>query len=272
MPVAAVVFDLGNTLWFQAREPELDRLYSLEAGMLVPLVEGWGVAISRDRLARIQQAVWAAAEAHWRDELKRGGQREADIPAIVLQAAAADGLALTPRQARAWWEAAWTSAIEFGCQLYPDAIDTLRELRAMGIEVGINSNRPCTGAMQLPGLYEIGIGEYVDAIVCSGDTGFAKPHRSTFDLVLAQLGTAAAETMMVGDLCRADIAGAKSAGMLAVLKLNGRYDIEPCALPDYVIHDLGELLALPPFAAPAHAAAYAAESLTPHDDENEQRY
>jgi hypothetical protein len=43
-------------------------------------------------------------------------------------------------------------------------------------------------------------------------------------------------------------------------------------LPDYAIHDLGELLALPPFDAPEHAAAYAAESLTPHDDENEQRY
>jgi HAD superfamily hydrolase (TIGR01549 family) len=271
MPIRAVVFDLGNTLWFQAREPDLDRCFELEAALVAPLLERWGIGYDRP-LSRVGREVWPAAEQWFREEARRGGLREADLPAIIRDAAVRHGIALTPEQAVEWWRASWIGVVDLGFQLYPDAIDVLRELRRMGIKVGVNSNRPCTGEMQMPGLREIGVGEYVDTVVCSGDTGYMKPHRSTFDLVLARLGTRAADTMMVGDSCAADITGAKATGMIAVLKLNGRYGVEVCDLPDYVIHDLGELLALPPFGAPEHQAAYAVESLTPHDDENAQRY
>ena len=65
--------------------------------------------------------------------------------------------------------------------------------------------------------------------------------------------------------------GAKAVGMHTVWKLNGRYDLPPCPDADYTIHNLAELLSLPIMPRRANAAA-AAESLTPHDDNNEDRY
>jgi hypothetical protein len=59
--------------------------------------------------------------------------------------------------------------------------------------------------------------------------------------------------------------------MRTVWKLNGRYDVRPCPDADYAIHDLGELLALPLVQRGVRPVA-TAESLTPHEDGNAERY
>jgi hypothetical protein len=59
--------------------------------------------------------------------------------------------------------------------------------------------------------------------------------------------------------------------MTTVWKLNGRYDLPPCPDADYQIHDLAELLALPALGLDARHPAMA-ESLTPHEDGNAERY
>jgi putative hydrolase of the HAD superfamily len=123
--------------------------------------------------------------------------------------------------------------------------------------------------MMMRDLDDVGIAPHVDAGVCSGETGFLKPHPSTFERIMADLGVAPADAVMIGDSPAFDMAGAKAAGMRTVLKLNGRYGLPPCADADHTIHDLGELLALPIFGG---AGPVAAESLTPHDDANEDRY
>jgi putative hydrolase of the HAD superfamily len=125
--------------------------------------------------------------------------------------------------------------------------------------------------MHLPGLRDMGIAPYVDAVVCSGDTGYAKPHRSTFELVLDRLGVVSHEALMVGDTAAADMVGAKAVGMRTVWKLNGRYDQPPCPEADYAIHDLAELLALPLFERGPRPLV-PTESLTPHEDGNAERY
>jgi hypothetical protein len=58
--------------------------------------------------------------------------------------------------------------------------------------------------------------------------------------------------------------------MRTVLKLNGLYDGPACGAADYVIHDLTELLTLPVFGERRHPIA--AESPTPHEDANAERY
>jgi len=54
-----------------------------------------------------------------------------------------------------------------------------------------------------------------------------------------------------------------------VWKLNGRYGLDAAPEADFSIHDLCELLTLPWFADGAVAVA---ESPTPHEDLNEDRY
>ena len=61
MPPRAVVFDLGNTLWFQSREPDLEYCYGLESALVAPLLRAWGIAHHAE-LNRVQEQIWATAE------------------------------------------------------------------------------------------------------------------------------------------------------------------------------------------------------------------
>jgi len=269
IPVKAVVFDLGNTLWFMGNEPpkaELDRIAA-------ELLRSW---LARNALAlpvpteAICRDVWEAYDQAWQIEVGRGTLREPALPILARGAFAARGIAISAEQADAFWRESWIGVRRFGVALYPDTIDVLRALRERGLLIGVNSNRPCTTAMMTADLADMGLAPYVDAGVASGETGFLKPDPSTFERVLADLGVAPREAVMVGDSAEADMRGAKAIGMRTVWKLNGRYGLLACADADHAIHELGELLALPLFGA-GHAVA-AVESLTPHEDGNEDRY
>lgn len=268
--VHAVVFDVGNTLWFEARRPDEAAIRRLQAEQIVPVVRGWGYELSEQEIARIEQDVWDAYMAAVEVEQERGSPRDPSLPFLVRGALSVRGIEITQGQAEEWWRASWINEKHFGMQLYPDALDVLAELKAMGLRIGINTNRPCTAEMHRPGLDEFGIGAYVDAVVCSGDTGWYKPHPSTFELVLDRLGTAPGETVMVGDGCGVDMLGGKQAGMRTVWKLNGRYGMAPCPHADFEIHELAELLTLPLFDGARRPVA--AESPTPHEDDNEDRW
>lgn len=267
--VRAVIFDVGNTLWFQATN-DIDRVYSLQAEAVAPLLERWGMHVG-EPLLTILHEIWQAGEAADRRERERGSLKEWPLPFFIRGALAARGIEIPPEQAEAWHRAAWILERHFGVQLYPDTLDVLVELKADGLLIGINTNRPCTAEMHLPGLRDMGIARYVDAVVCSGDTGYVKPRPSTFELVLERLGVRADEAVMVGDSAENDMSGAKALGMRTVWKLNARYDLPPCAEADYAIHDLAELLALPIMPGRVRQIA-ATESLTPHEDNNEDRY
>lgn len=267
--VQAVVFDVGNTLWFEARRPDIEEIVGLQARALQRQLEAWGVAL-RGSAEEFVRSVHAAGDEAERAERGRGGLREVDGPRLLRGALAVHGIEVSSEQADDLWRATWILERHFGVQLYPDTLDVLAELKAEGLLVGINTNRPCTAEMHLPGLRDFGIAPYVDAVVCSGDTGFVKPHRSTFELVLERLGVAAGEAVMVGDLAEADMHGAKAVGMRTVWKLNGRYDLPSCSDADEAIHDLAELSSLPMISGRPPPAQV--ESLTPHEDENEHRY
>ncbi len=268
--IRAVVFDIGGTLWFEARRPTLSEVFERQAALVEPLITDWGLQFG-EPLNAVMADVWRAAEAAIDANDRRGDHREIDVPFIIRGAAGIRGVELTPDQAGAWHRTGWLRSIpHMGIQLYPDTLDVLATLRQRGLKLGVNTNRPCTGDMFRGDLDDAGIARFFDAIVCSGDTGFVKPHPSTFEMVLSQLGVAGDEAVMVGDTCLADMHGGKALGMRTVLKLNGRYDVPACPDADHRIHDLDELLALPLFAPPDGRRS--PESLTPHDDGNEDRY
>ncbi len=268
-PIRAVVFDVGNTLWFEARRPEPAEIVRLQAQPLRWLLGTWNIALSTPA-EQIVRAVHDAGDAAERAEQARGSLREVSGPVLIRAALADRSIDISADQADELWRATWILERNFGEQLYPDALDVLSALKAQGLLIGINTNRPCTAEMHMPGLRDFGIASFVDVAVCSGDTGFVKPHPSTFELVLGRLGVAPSDAVMVGDSAEADMHGAKSAGMHTVWKLNGRYGLPPCPYADYTIHDLAELLSLP--IVPCQRPPIRAESRTPHADENEDRY
>ena len=271
MPVRAVVFDVGGTLWFEAVAPDVDAIARVQADRVQPLLAPWGMEIALDTLVSIQKDIWDAVIEADTAERERGEQREIDMAFIIRGAVGVRDIALSAAQAYEWYRAAWIPVRHFGVQLYPDALDVLEELKRIGLAIGVNTNRACSAEMFALDLEDFGLARYIDAAVCSGDTGRTKPHRSTFDLILERLRVDAADVVMVGDSCEADMAGAKAVGMRTVLKLNGHYGMAPCPNADFAIHDLAELLTLP-LLPERERHPVAAESPTPHDDANEDRY
>jgi HAD superfamily hydrolase (TIGR01509 family) len=266
--VRAVVFDLGNTLWFQGYEPSKGDTDRMAAELLRPWVARHGMAFA-EPLEAIVRDVWEVYDQAWRVEVERGSLRDPSIAFLARGAFAVRGIELTEAQAAEFHRASWVGVRRFGVELYPDTLDVLRELKARRILIGINSNRPCSTSMMMADLADMGIAPYVDAGVCSGETGYLKPHPSTFEHVIADLRVEADEAVMVGDSVEADLRGAKGVGMKTVWKLNGRYGLDPAPEADYAIHDLCELLTLPWFAP---GVVTVAESPTPHEDANEDRY
>lgn len=266
--IRAVVFDLGNTLWFQGFELAKADADRLQADLLQPWLVRSGIAIG-EPLDGICRDVWDAYDQAWRLEVERGTLRDPSIAFLARGAFAVRGIELTLEQADEFHRESWVGVRRFGVELYPDTLDVLRELKARGVLIGIDSNRPCSTEIMMRDLQDMGIAPYVDAGVCSGETGFLKPHRSTFDRVIADLGVAPHEAVMVGDSVEADLRGAKAVGMRTVWKLNGRYGLDVPPEADFAIHDLCELLTLPWF---SDHTPVAVESPTPHEDANEDRY
>jgi HAD superfamily hydrolase (TIGR01458 family) len=72
-----------------------------------------------------------------------------------------------------------------------------------------------------------------------------KPARAFYDQALAELGVAAASTVMIGDDIEADVEGAKDAGMAGILVRTGKFrqaDLDRAAVaPDAVIDSIAAL-------------------------------
>ncbi len=99
-------------------------------------------------------------------------------------------------------------------RLFPDARPALEALREHGVRLVVVSNWDCS----LPEWLErAGIGELVDGVVASAVAGFAKPSPEIFRAALETAGVAKQEALHVGDSIETDIAGARAAGVRAVL-------------------------------------------------------
>jgi putative hydrolase of the HAD superfamily len=97
---------------------------------------------------------------------------------------------------------------------YPDAAPALGRLRQLGVMSAIVSNWD----VSLRGILgELGLSGLVDDVVVSAEAGAAKPHRDIFELALRRLRCAPARALFVGDSPETDVAGARAAGMHAVL-------------------------------------------------------
>lgn len=89
----------------------------------------------------------------------------------------------------------------------------LRDLEARRVPMVVTSNSEGR-AREL--LEELDLARYFVAILDSGLLGFAKPDARIFELAAARAGVPPAELVHVGDSERADVAGARAAGVRAI--------------------------------------------------------
>jgi putative hydrolase of the HAD superfamily len=125
-------------------------------------------------------------------------------------------------------------------QLYPnvrDVLDALREKFPMAIVTDAQS--PYARGE----LHQVGLLDYFDPIIVSGDYGFRKPDRRLFQLALDGMGVPTERTLYVGNDMHRDIFGAREIGMRTVMfdSDQGTKEHLDC-VPDFTITDYRELL------------------------------
>jgi putative hydrolase of the HAD superfamily len=127
-------------------------------------------------------------------------------------------------------------------RLYPHVREVLDRLRGRyPLAVVTDAQRAYARAE----LHKVGLLDYFDPIVVSGDHGFRKPDRRLFQLALDAIGVAPEHALYVGNDMHRDVYGARQAGMWTVMVDSDQGDDAylDCE-PDFRIADLRGLLAL----------------------------
>ncbi len=241
----SIIFDLDETLidWSGFKEDTWDALHAYHlTGVFeylrefVPLND-YDTFVSEFR-SRITNA-WQSA----RETLVAP-----NVPAALVDAALAVGVPKGSIDKPRLLEAYRWKQIE-GTVTFPEVAETLTELRAAGLRLGIVTNADQPMALRDLELESLGLAEFFpECRVSAADHGYLKPHPSIFRAALDCLGTEPNESVFVGDDLNADIIGAQRAGLFAVYRRSrGVFESvkpNPDVQPDATITDLTELPAV----------------------------
>jgi HAD superfamily hydrolase (TIGR01549 family) len=137
----------------------------------------------------------------------------------------------------------WFHANRFlGLELFPDAIATLRVIRAAlpGRRIGLITNGP--DEIQTDKIALLELGPLVDFAIISGRFGVAKPDPAIFAEGLRLGNATAEETVFVGDSPEYDIVGAQASGIRAIwVNRTGLPWLPNAAAPACTVTSLTEL-------------------------------
>jgi putative hydrolase of the HAD superfamily len=201
----AILFDaLGTLLTFEPPAPHLRA--ELRARLDVDVGEQAAAVAIAAEIAYYRAHLHEGRDAEALAALRRRCA-EAMRPALPPPAADADGELLT---------AALLAALRF--RAYEDAAPVLQELRRTGVRTVVLSNWDASLHERLA---ETGLAPLVDGALASAELGTAKPERAAFAAALAVAGARPEEAWHVGDSLAADVAGARAAGLGAVLIARG---------------------------------------------------
>ena len=133
---------------------------------------------------------------------------------------------------------------DYPARPHPDGVEVLREVRGLGLKLGLISNTGMTpGASFRRFLIEHGMMEYFDVLTFSDEVGIAKPSHEIFAITLAKLGATPSQAIHVGDHIFNDVAAAREFGMRTVW-IEGFYErpdtTDPATEPDASVANLGE--------------------------------
>lgn len=193
-----MLFDAGNTLLFL----DHDRMAAAVGATL-------GVPLDPEQLAGAAgHAAHAAERARGMDRDRARVYLEALFTGAGVPAArmgeVGDCLQRLHRENHLW------------CRLAAGTREALDRLRAGGLRLGVVSNSD--GRVE-EALVAAGLRDCFDVVFDSALVGVEKPDPAIFRAALDALGVAPGEALYVGDLYDVDVAGARAAGMEAVLLL-----------------------------------------------------
>lgn len=229
MSADAVLFDLDNTLYPYPPCNEAGKENALECARELgyDLDEDGFEALYRAGRREAKRDTETTAASHSRLLYFKHGLRER------FGAAPPDDLV-------ALADAFWSGYLR-AMEPFEDLRETFDGLEEAGVAVGITTN--LTTRIQCRKLRALGIGDRIDALVTSEETGYEKPGSVMFTLPLARLDCRPSDAVLVGDEPVSDVAGANAVGLTTVL-FNGEVppDAPASHRPDHDVDALAGVL------------------------------
>lgn len=197
-PVKAVLFDLGGTLVHTTEIPEVYKRI-LEAHGIKRFLKEISLAheeteknLDIQELATLFEEYWI----RWNVQiLKRLGIHD-------------NARALAETIAEQWWDYS-------DIKLYPEVMETLKQLKSVGLKIGLVTNGLESDYGQI--LQKTGLLDFFDVTVGIDTVGKMKPNKDIFLYALNKLKVSPSETLFVGDQLEQDYEGSKKAGLRPLL-------------------------------------------------------
>lgn len=203
--IKAIGFDLFNTLI--TMEPHgLDEANT----RLMQSLRQSGFTIEDDLFKQAYRAAY-----FWFLEKSRQSGRETHNRFWISTALESQGYDVPPDDPKIGAAVdAYFAAFSHFCFLLPGTLETLAVLKK-SYRLGLLSN--FTHGPAARGIIEgLGLSEFFEVVLISGELGFRKPHPLVFDRLMEHLRLPKDQILFVGDDPDADIAGAKHAGIQPV--------------------------------------------------------
>jgi HAD superfamily hydrolase (TIGR01549 family) len=220
--IRCLLFDVGETLWTRTNKETLRNLEHISEQRAVAILYKHMPISARypsDSIHLGKQLRHFVNEHTYQATLRNPGY-EPDFALATQNALHELGFAQADKILGAEIFEALRVRISVSRHVFEDVFPTMAELRRRGFLLGIVTNRQYGGQPFEEDLRQLGFLDYFDlrSIAISADLGIRKPTPEIFLHALNGLTVSPTEAAMVGDSLRADVAGARQLGMLAIWK------------------------------------------------------
>lgn len=238
MDIRALLFDVNGTLVDIETDEGLEEIYRAIAHFLLHqgiTLHRWEVRdlyfqiMQRQRTGSTEKFVEWDAVAVWREFLQKTGSD-------YTRALPPEKLAQLPL---------FLAELHRGIarkrlRPYPQVQETLNQLRSRYRMAVVSDAQSAYAVSELQG---VGLLNYFNPVIVSGDYGYRKPDPRLFQKALATLEVRPEQALYLGNDLYHDILGAQQVGMKAILVSYNRANIaSELIAPDYVIYNFAELL------------------------------
>ncbi len=230
----AILFDMDDTIlaYSQNADQSWQAVY-----------ERFGDRLSALSPQAVVQAIKVSSSEYWSDaERHRVGRLNLDKTRQTIVAGALAQLGIDDPSLPLEMALFYAVQREAAIQPFPEAIETLRELRRRQVRLALLTNGDAT--IQRRRIEKHELAPYFDCILIEGEFGLGKPDRRVYLYALRELGVKPDEAWMVGDNLEWEVAIPQELGMFAIW-----FDFAGTGLPafsavhpDRIIRSLAELL------------------------------
>ena len=230
---SAIFFDLDDTI--------IDDSSGVDSGWRRALLENTA-GINADLDALVAR-VHGVRDWYWSDpERHRVGRQDLRASSAWIVGEALSRLEIADPERATRIAHRYRDVREEDRTLLPGAVETLEQVRALGIKTALLTNGAATA--QRAKLTRFNLERQFDFIGIEGEFGYGKPDERVYQAALAALGVAPAETWMVGDNLEWDVAAPMRIGLTGIWLDRFRKGLPEAGAvqPDRVVTSIGELL------------------------------